>query len=133
MGNKRPGAQGGQDADGAVQETLPGRGGASSLDRAEGIPRAREDLEPGRPGLDRRESDNIAYWFRNSDDYDAKTLEALEWIHRGGAPCSRFRFQEAFLIAVKCLDYDKETHALSVTEKGLDCLAFFKEEIWLTS
>ena len=127
MGDKGPRAQGGPHETIAVPEALPERGGASPLDRAEGVPRAREDLEPSRPGMDRRELDNALYWIRNSDDYDSKTLEALEWVHRGGTPCSRLRFQTSFLIADECLIYDQETGEFSVTEKGLDCLAFFKE------
>lgn len=128
VGDKGTGTQRGPDAARAVPETLPRGRGASPLDRAERIPRARERVEPSGPWLDRREAENIAYWFRNSDEYDAETLEALEHVHRGGATCSRLPFETAFLIAEKCLDYDKETDALSVTEKGLDCLAFFEEE-----
>lgn len=77
--------------------------------------------------MDRHDFDNALFWIRNAQDYDAKTLEALEWVHRGGAPCSRLRFQTSFLIAVDCLSYDNDTDELVVTEKGRDCLAFFEE------
>lgn len=128
MGDKRSGAQRGPYADRAVPEALLEGGSSPPLDRAEGVSRAREDVEPCRPGMDRRDSENALYWIRNASDYDSKTLEALEWVHGGGAPCARLRFQTAFLIAVECLSYDNETGELAVSEKGLDCLAFFGEE-----
>ena len=127
MGNQRKDSRGRQDAAEEVPATLSGRGRSAPLDWTEGIPRAREDVEPRRPGMDRREVENLLYWIRNSSDYDAKTLEALEHVHGGGAHCARLRFEIAFLIAEECLHYETKTGALAITEKGLDCLSFFEE------
>ena len=106
MGDKGTNAQGGPDAAGAVQEALPEGGGASPLDRGKGVPRAREDVEPRGPRMDRRAAENGAYWLRNWEDYDTKALEALEHVHGGGAPCARLRFEIAFLISQECVDWD---------------------------
>ena len=112
-----------------VPETLPGGGEEASLDRQEGVRRAREEVESCGPGMvfDRREVENSAYWLRNAEDYDPSTLQALEYVHRGGVPCTRDTFHIAFLISQHCVDWDENTDALSITDKGLDCLSFFRE------
>ena len=74
---------------------------------------------------------NMAYWIANP--MGPEELYVLKTVKSGGEFGSyrqrkKYQFYIAFLIAEECLDWNEDTGALSITEKGEDALDFFKED-----
>ena len=63
---------------------------------------------------------NLLYWLRT--DIDSKTWWTLKRIGDKRPPKDRI-FETAYLIAIDCVTPD-----MTVTDKGHDCLEFFRQD-----
>jgi hypothetical protein len=70
---------------------------------------------------------NIAYWLSHGLDPDE--VQVLWQVKMGVQPFRRNTLEIAYLIALGCVTTDLDREELTITEKGLDALSFFRDTL----